>query len=283
MRKGLTLLEVIVTIAVVAILVALLLPAVQRARESARRATCQNKLRQISLACTNYQLTYGCYPPGVVSGLGSHRSNLFSQHVFLLPSLELHQLYNSLNFSLRYDNPANSTVARSSVSMLLCPSDFAPAAPSSEIIKGFTNYAGCFGSGNWERIFDGVFQPTRPRGIITDKDIIDGLAHTVCFSEWIHGQMNGNQVTSHPDGSGMLFRTTAIPACREEFVRNCQSLTDFSPDAPLGFDWLLGAAGCSWYNHQITPNGKSCMIYGNKYPAGDVFSAFTASSRHVGG
>ena len=96
-RQGFTLIELLVVIAIMAILVALLLPAVQQAREAARRTSCKNNLKQIGLACHNYESTYGRFPSSGEStdeSLADRRFFPVSMHTAILPYVEQANIYN---------------------------------------------------------------------------------------------------------------------------------------------------------------------------------------------
>ena len=101
-RHGFTLIELLVVIAIIGVLIALLLPAVQAAREAARRAQCTNNLKQIGLALHNYHSVNGTFPLGSIKAqqnLGSYASYRWSVHAQILPNLEQTALYNAINFN----------------------------------------------------------------------------------------------------------------------------------------------------------------------------------------
>ena len=132
-----TLVELLVVIAIIGVLIALLLPAVQAARESGRRSTCLNNLRQIGTALELYQSSLGVYPPayivantkksGTINGVSFPDNNGngpsgFAWGALLLPQLEQSSLYQQFNFRLACWAPENLTAARTKVSVFLCPS-----------------------------------------------------------------------------------------------------------------------------------------------------------------
>ena len=141
MRRGFTLIELLVVIAIISVLIALLLPAVQSAREAARRLQCTNNLKQIGLALQNYEGTYGGYPPGFIVGIWPPDPALPAAYyrwgvlAFLTPYLEQTNVFNSLNFSFPIYSPtdpstgftpifpANTTAVATLVGLFLCPSD----------------------------------------------------------------------------------------------------------------------------------------------------------------
>src|SRR6516164_6961000 len=113
-RSGFTLVELLVVIAIIGVLIALLLPAVQAAREAARRAQCVNNLKQIGLAMHNYLSAIGQFPPG--------RVNVWGAYAQMLPYLNQRPIFDAFNFNLSPDiDPANFTGAGMFVAAFLCP------------------------------------------------------------------------------------------------------------------------------------------------------------------
>jgi prepilin-type N-terminal cleavage/methylation domain-containing protein/prepilin-type processing-associated H-X9-DG protein len=119
--RGFTLIELLVVIAIIGVLISLLLPAVQSAREAARRAQCTNNLKQIGLAAHNYMSTYEVLPMGCAIAGGYSSGGLFPP---LLQFMEQLPLYNAMNFSTNMYTPSNATLSATGVSTLWCPSDF---------------------------------------------------------------------------------------------------------------------------------------------------------------
>jgi prepilin-type N-terminal cleavage/methylation domain-containing protein len=126
MRRGVTLIELLVVIALIGILVALLLPAVQAAREAGRRASCQNNLRQIALAVQNYETAKGLYPPSALFAPGSAiltNNQSWSIHGRILPYIEHEAAFVLVNLNEAWDAQANTGVPTSRIASYLCPSE----------------------------------------------------------------------------------------------------------------------------------------------------------------
>jgi prepilin-type N-terminal cleavage/methylation domain-containing protein/prepilin-type processing-associated H-X9-DG protein len=198
-RGAFTLIELLVVIAIIGVLVGMLLPAVQGARESARRAQCVNNLRQIGLALHNYDQAHKIFPPGYVSNFNASGDDTgpgWGWAAMLLPQLEQTPIFNALNFNLAIEAPANSTGRLANVNNFLCPSDptataywavhrdAASGAPIRNICQvAPSNYVGMYGLGEPGPDGDGVFFRDSSIGL---RDITDGTAQTIVVGERSH-------------------------------------------------------------------------------------------------
>ncbi len=117
-RAAFTLVELLVVIAIIGILVALLMPAVQAAREAARRVQCSNNLKQLGLACHTYQTSNGAFPPGHTDFGG----NEHSWCTLILPFLEQQALYDKVDFTVKWNHANNRLVKEFNLAAQLCPS-----------------------------------------------------------------------------------------------------------------------------------------------------------------
>ena len=184
-RAAFTLVELLVVIAIVGILIALLLPAVQSAREAARRTQCFNHLRQLALAALNHEAAQQSFPPGVVaSESGALRDGLHSGFVYLLPFLEEQALHDQYDFQQDWKHARNSVVRMTELDALLCPSNNSQVVDDGGIPGGATDYAMCKG----DTAFLCSTQPAG-RGLfdvnsaVRTGKILDGLSKTMAFGE----------------------------------------------------------------------------------------------------
>ena len=217
---GFTLIELLVVIAIISVLVALILPAVQQAREAARRSECKNNLKQIGLALQNYHGSYNTFPPGYVSTFdnsGNDTGPGWGWAAMILPEFEQAALQNSISFTQPIEAPINAAPRVAPLRMLLCPSDTARSpwsavmrdavgTPTSTICQvAASNYIGVFGVREPGIDGDGIFFRNSSVGI---RDIVDGTSTTMqvgersqrwCEATWV-GAVTGAQLFP-PSGS----------------------------------------------------------------------------------
>lgn len=281
-RSGFTLVELLVVIAIIGILVGLLLPAVQSAREAARRMQCGNNLKQLGLAMHNYESTFKRFPPGNMAGLWS---NGISVHARLLPYIEQANSYVLVDFNYAYNHPNNDRARVQQVSTFLCPSDISGNLPAA--LGGKNNYYANAGTSLMAGApptdpSDPNFGLLPPNGIffrdsrIGPRDILDGLSFTAAFSEKLLGDGNNGIGTANSD----TFRPGTFPATPDAAVADCfaVNVSDLSKQgvSNVGAPWLWAYHSTTMYYHIAPPNTRSCM-----YPPGRIMT--TAGSRHPGG
>lgn len=272
-RRAFTLIELLVVIAIIAVLIALLLPAVQQAREAGRRTQCRNNLKQLGLALHNYHGSYGCFPFAQEDSAKSYSA--ISQ---LLPYFDQANAYNLINFSLPYSDPANTTPRNLEIPALRCPTDSINPISGQ---GGATNYMANKGSGIiW-------LDPSGPntgfpaqsgvmyyQSLVRIGDILDGSSNTAAFSERLLADGNNGIVSPVAD----VFFSPASPNTPDEAVTMCNAvdITNLANQFPLfmGAPWMHGQ---HTYLHVNVPNSRSCGFFTV------LRASMPPSSRHVGG
>ena len=316
-RNAFTLIELLVVIAIIAVLIGLLLPAVQSAREAARRSQCVNNLKQFGLALANYESALGALPFGqggdymsVLPGAPLHAR--WSAHSQLLGFMEQAPLLNATNFSLPPETPdvgalgmamgmnmlmayqdpnrENSTISRVALSMFVCPSE--SASPPSDWL-GVTNYV--TNSGGWLSDACEQFPPLPANGLpqgplynrssVRLSGVSDGLSNTAFVSEKKRGQ-------GLYEADRDLFwaqETSSI----DQMYQSCSAVKpstgmEMVIASRMGGAWAVGDLTFTVYNHVGLPGATSCsgmqgMMMGGKTAMVNLSYQAPPSSNHPGG
>jgi len=183
-RRGFTLIELLVVIAIIAVLIGLLLPAVQAAREAARRVGCLNNMKQIGIALHNYHDSRGVLPPGYVYAPG-YPTGGFGWATMILPNMEQSALFNAANFSLPAWSSENSTVCVQKVATYVCPTDYTNQGLMGR--EGFnyarSSYVGSFGPNDMDIVPEDRLGLFSRNSQIRFADVTDGLSQTLAGGE----------------------------------------------------------------------------------------------------
>src|SRR4051812_2203164 len=293
-RRGFTLIELLVVIAIIAVLIALLLPAVQSVRETARRTQCVNNLKQLGLAIAHYEAAHGSLPPSAdlsTNGLGG--IGHYAMKPRLLGFMEQAGIFNAINFATKGQDPVNSTVSGMVLPSLLCPSDgnvpngpvvFADGFVYRDGYQSYPNNIGTFYNlGNRNQIDGPAYLLGYSIGgsVVTLSSITDGLSNTAIFSECVRGKEEVASFGKHQVYPGTMSYKAVTSLTM--LAASCQPApTARSIWGKKGGMWLndnCGAGGC--YSHVMMPNGMSCFFSDAGISA--YMGMITASSHHPGG
>ena len=298
-RNGFTLIELLVVLGIIFILAGLLLPAVQAAREAARRERCANHQRQLMLAALSFEQEQGGLPscpvftrptPAFPTGVG-----VFSVHCALLPYLDQRPLHDSINFSLMAGDISwieadHATQAAQVVGTFLCPSDPRPApraiAPNSYRVcyglASMSQYVHGIGATSYTTE-DGGFAPAMNPGHVAPlARITDGLSNTLGFSEKPLGSGIGGVYTPFSDWFqfGPSGNSTVSP---DQWMTLCSDATPEPSSYVLdaGSSWMLPGGGYSYFFAAGPPNSRvpDCGLG----VLGGGYGLYSARSYHPGG
>jgi prepilin-type N-terminal cleavage/methylation domain-containing protein len=254
-RDGFTLIELLVVIAIIAVLIGLLLPAVQKVREAANRMTCSNNLKQIGLAIHTYHDAQGALPPGSIrNGVCCDTQSGATWTIFILPYLEQDSLYRQYDFSKANEHPNNAFVRQSFLKVYTCPADLnanvlekPESGPGSGLLYATGSYRAVSGRSNglaWFDDEDGRAFPMTWRGalhMVTDfkvpppptdpsfkptpykveriSSIVDGTSNTLMVGEYTT-VTHRTRTTFWAYSYTSYNQSSAVPPQTRQFLNN---------------------------------------------------------------
>jgi prepilin-type N-terminal cleavage/methylation domain-containing protein len=297
-RSGFTLIELMVVIAVIGVLCALLLPAVQAAREAARQTQCKNNLKQLALAAHNYYDVANVFPPGQMrmNFTAKPKFRGYTMFVYLLPYVESNNLYQNWDFN---DDPDVNTVGDAGsapsaqvIATYLCPSDIIPQNPyaSGTTWYAITSYGGNCGTRSYPPTLttaDGMFFQTGPatpdNPQVGFESVSDGTSTTLFFGERKHTDANYDTFFApawsiDPMGAWGWWASTG-----GQYGVSDVTESSFSPInyvCPITYDQAV-ASGMSLATFTNTLDSLRVCSFGSQHPTGAQFAMVDGSARFI--
>ncbi|PQO25091.1 prepilin-type cleavage/methylation domain-containing protein [Blastopirellula marina] len=259
-RSGFTLVELLVVIAIIGVLIALLLPAVQQAREAARRMQCTNNLKQLALGTHNYHDTLGVFPSGwirqTVGGPNYQNNNFWGWGALLLPYIEQNNIADRIDFGWEWVNNSslgnpNAGLSTTPINAYVCPSDITGPLNGKENNNGTSNYIGSYGN---KGLNTSSFVTNAHQGIFTRdshvglRDITDGTSNTILF-----GERTGKTVGSSDFKAGLWVG----PRSNESGSYTCIGR---GPDSATNYTNGINSTNTWGLAHSLHPGGANFAL-----------------------
>lgn len=296
--SGFTLIELLVVIAIIAILIGLLLPAVQQAREAARRSQCRNNLKQLGLALHNYHDVHRVFPKastnyiyGVI-GTNSWDADGLSAQFFLLPYLDFTTLYKEWHFNAFYNDTSigaprtNRVLSRTPLPVFRCPSD----SPFPNANKGNCNYWVSTGPNQaWNTAASTNIGMFHPNFTVTVAAIKDGTSNTIAMAEGVIGDNDNNRYQL-----GDLVHSQSFPPGFPNLKPTASDLTTYGTQCESGIanhhsnsgrEWVRSTPHLTVFNTVAPPNWKfpTCHSCAGTCSLGGAVGVYPSRSYHPGG
>lgn len=305
-RHAFTLVELLVVIAIIGVLVSLLLPAVQAAREASRRTRCSNQVRQLAVAAHNFHDTSGRFPAGVyqLPFAGAPKYRGVTLFVKLLPYLEQAAVAQGWDEVDPLNNTVGGASSKTAVKLpvLMCPSDFVAQNPfdaGSGRIYGLTSYGGGGGSRSYDPQFatnDGIFfvigpgSQTAPAGeAVRLAEVSDGLSNTVLFGERSHTDKNHDSFAAaisapsgqfiNPLGTIGWWGASGGRLAGGDVTMSAYAPINYRVPLPFGSPGLVPAAS-DFSSYQYYNDRRMCA-FGSNHPSGANFAFGDGSTRFL--
>ncbi|GHT27672.1 prepilin-type N-terminal cleavage/methylation domain-containing protein [Planctomycetales bacterium] len=321
-KRAFTLVELLVVIAIIGVLIALLLPAVQAAREAARRMQCTNCLKQLALACQNYHDVHNKLPAGSTGGLDDSGGGAWSGTgrnwgVFykIAPYMEQQSVYDALVEAEKVTYASNGdlygtaatfsdnikSAARASITTLLCPSD-ATGGSKDTNVAGMNNYcasSGDVGVRHYEKGMDKVRGTFGSQTWFSMAAMTDGTSNTIAFSERVINKDGSKQIKNSiilPSGwsgdwtaanmaANFKYDVCLATAPDANDSKSYKSALTTALNGCGGRRWYIGMQAFTFINTVMPPNGTACAATNSGGTNADNGSSFPIppSSNHSGG
>lgn len=302
---GFTLVELLVVIAIIGILIALLLPAVQAAREAARRMQCTNNLKQLGVGLHNYHDVFQLFPPSRVGDGGTVNSGLISFHISMLPFCEQSSRFETY-IRTRADGlwpgrDDNVEALKGKIPYLYCPSD--PVAETPSYLHGLSRSSYCGSFGDTLARTNRIHQNTRgffgggTAGDVTlasysvlyrnMADILDGTSNTIAMSETLTTSQLGllsiaGSIAYLGNGASnsVALCNAALDANDLRFFKAGTNTTGTANES-RGYAFSSGRTGVVFFQTVMPPNSPNCCS--NSQNTDSSYGLYSASSYHSGG